>query len=89
MIDSIIQALGLVGTIIFVSAYLPQIVHLLKVKDSTGISIVSWTIWFIGALLLLVYASYQKDLVFIFLTFLESLALLIVIILSVSYKRKL
>lgn len=87
MSDSVMQNLGLIGAIIFVSAYLPQIIHLLKVKDSTGISIFSWAVWLIGALLLIVYAVSQRDIVFMALTILESSALLAVIILSIYYRR--
>jgi uncharacterized protein with PQ loop repeat len=86
--ELILKNLGLIGAIIFVSAYLPQIRHLLKVKDSTGISIFSWSVWLGGALLLFVYAVYQRDVVFIVLTTLESLALLTVILLALRYKRK-
>ena len=87
MQDFIFQNLGLVGTIIFVSAYLPQIKHLIRVKDSSGISIFSWSLWLFGASLLLTYAIYIRDLIFIILTFLESLALLTVIILARKYKK--
>jgi len=88
MKNLIFQNLGFIGTLIFVSAYLPQIKHLLRVKDSTGISIFSWIIWLFGALLLLVYAVYNQDLVFIVLTVLEALALFIVIILAIKYRKK-
>jgi lipid-A-disaccharide synthase-like uncharacterized protein len=84
----IFKNLGLVGTIIFVSAYFPQIRHLIKVKDSTGISIFSWSLWLLGALLLLFYALYQKDFVFIALTTLETISLLLVVILSIKFRKK-
>lgn len=88
MKDFIFQNLGLIGTLIFVSAYFPQIKHLLKVKDSTGISVFSWIIWLVGALLLFVYAIHNQDMIFIALTSLEALALLTVIILALRYKKK-
>ncbi len=84
----IFQNLGLIGTLIFVSAYVPQIKHLLKTKDSTGISVASWVIWLVGALLLLIYAVHNRDMVFMVLTVLEVLALLTVIVLSIKYRRK-
>lgn len=87
MEDFIFQNLGLVGTLIFISAYLPQIRHLYKVKDSTGISISSWVIWLVGALLLFIYAVHNRDLVFIALTALEALALFTVIILAIKYRK--
>jgi len=65
----IIQNLGLIGAFIFLSAYVPQIKHLLKVKDSTGISVFSWIVWLVGALMLFIYAAYNKDLDFYNLNF--------------------
>lgn len=88
MQDFIFQNLGLAGALIFVSAYLPQIKHLLKVKDSTGISIFSWGTWLFGALLLFIYAVYNQDYVFIALTTLEAIGSLTVIVLTIKYKKK-
>ncbi|MGC9968131.1 MAG: PQ-loop repeat-containing protein [Minisyncoccia bacterium] len=88
MNDAVFQSLGLIASIVFVSAYAPQIIHLLKVKDSTGIDIPAWFIWLFGALILVAYAIHEKDVVFMTLTILESLALLTVIILSARYKRR-
>jgi len=87
MEDFIFRNLGLIGTLIFVSAYLPQIGHLLKVKDSTGISVFSWSVWLVGALLLFAYAAHNRDLVFIILTAMEAISLLTVIVLAVKYRR--
>ena len=84
----IIQNLGLIGAFIFLSAYVPQIKHLLKVKDSTGISIFSWIVWLVGALMLFIYAAYNKDWIFIILTSLESLGSFNIIILSIKYNNK-
>mgnify|MGYP001559944227 CR=1 FL=1 len=88
MQEVIFQNLGLIGTIIFVSAYLPQIIHLIKVKDSTGINLFAWIVWLFGAFLLFIYAVYQRDLVFVVLTTLESLALLSTIILTIKFRKK-
>jgi lipid-A-disaccharide synthase-like uncharacterized protein len=88
MRTAILQSLGLIGTAIYVSAYLPQIIHLLRVKNSTGISIPSWIIWSVGALMLFSYAIYQKDAIFILLTTLEFLSLVTGIILAIRYKQK-
>lgn len=85
--DIILKNLGLVGSIIFAAAYIPQIIHLIKVKDSTGISISSWFIWLFGAVLLLVYAIHLRDTVFLALTILETLALITTIILAIIYKK--
>ena len=88
MSDAIFQSLGFIASLIFASAYIPQILHLLKVKDSTGIDIFAWSIWLFGALILVVYAIHEKDIVFTTLTGLESIALFTVIVLSIRYKRR-
>ena len=88
MSDALLQNLGLIASLVFVSAYIPQIIHLFRVKDSTGIDLLVWSFWLIAAMVLATYAIHQQDLVFIVLTILESLALLTVIILSIRYKRK-
>ncbi len=88
MFEIILKNLGLIGALIFASAYIPQIVHLVKVKDSTGISISSWFIWLFGALLLVVYAMYLKDMVFLVLTVSETIALITTIVLAFKYKKR-
>ena len=86
--EIILKNLGIIGSLIFTSAYIPQVVHLIKVKDSTGISIASWIIWLVGAILLLIYAIHLRDVVFLILTILESIFLSIIIGLAVMYKKK-
>lgn len=88
MLEYFFQSLGFIGAIIGLSAYVPQMIHLLKTKDSTGVSILSWSIWLFGALLLIIYAVYIRDIVFMMLTIVEALALLMGIILSSIYKKK-
>lgn len=86
--EAFIPYLGLLGSIIFTSAYIPQIWHLVKIKDSTGISITSWAVWLLGALLMLAYAVFLRDIVFLLLTILESVFLFTTIILAVIYRKK-
>jgi lipid-A-disaccharide synthase-like uncharacterized protein len=59
------QMIGWVGTALVVIAYLPQIYHLLVQKCAWGISILTWVIWLIGSLMLLVYCILRVDLLFI------------------------
>lgn len=42
MIKNILALGAVVGGIISIIAYLPQIRHLIKVKDSTGIGVFAW-----------------------------------------------
>jgi len=82
------QFLGLFGGFICLTAYLPQIIRLLKIKDSTGISIWSWWIWFLGTLMILSYAISIRDYVFITLETLFAFFILIIISLAYLYRRK-
>lgn len=59
--------LGILGSVMALSGSVPQITHLLRVKDSTGQSITAWFIWLLASLMLLTYAIYAKDNLFIFL----------------------
>jgi lipid-A-disaccharide synthase-like uncharacterized protein len=59
------KIIGWVGTALVVIAYVPQIYHLLVEKCAWGISILTWTIWLIGSLLLLTYCILGRDFLFI------------------------
>jgi len=59
---------GLIGDGLQVAAYIPQITHLYKEKDSTGLSVKAWFIWLLGDILLLAYSISIIDPVFIILT---------------------
>lgn len=88
MINWILPSLGLIGGIIIAAGYFPQFFRLLKVKDSTGISISAWLIFLVGDLMLLIYSISIDDFVFITLEVLFSLLILLIIILTYIYRRK-
>jgi len=83
----IVKYFGVFGALLFTSAYIPQIFHLFKVKNSKGISIPAWLVWLIGAIILLIYAIYLRDIVFLILTWLETIFLITIIILALRYKK--
>jgi uncharacterized protein with PQ loop repeat len=84
----IFQNIGFIGALISISAYFPQIIHLIKVKNSTGVNPVSLFIWLFGNLMVLVYSFYINDIVFIILAILEGALLITTIFLSIKYKNK-
>jgi uncharacterized protein with PQ loop repeat len=84
----IFQNIGFIGALISISAYFPQITHLIKVKNSTGVNPVSLFIWLFGNLMVLVYSFYINDIVFIILAILEGALLITTIFLSIKYKNK-
>lgn len=85
---SFLELVGLAGGIVVVTAYLPQIIHLFKVKDSTGISFWAWLVWGIGNLLLLVYAISIRDRVYTILETLSTSSIIFILVLTQKYKRK-
>ncbi len=86
MLKIILASLGLIGGIIGLSAYWPQISKLVKVKKSDQFSILTWGLWVFSGLLLLVYAISIKDFVYIILETLHTAFLLLVFILIMIYK---
>jgi len=85
---SFLEFIGLAGSIIILTAYLPQIIHLFKVKDSTGISFWAWLTWGIGNALLLIYAITTRDKVYILLEAVSTSSIILILILTQKYKRK-
>jgi len=84
-----IFAIGaVIAGIIGIAAYIPQILHLVKVKDSKGISSIAWFSWLSGNVLLLLYAISIKDVPYIIDYVLFSIANTAIIILTVKYKNK-
>lgn len=66
MIDAT-KLIGFLGTALVISAYLPQIQHLIKEQCTGGISLRAYYMWLTAALLLLVHAVAIQDPVFILL----------------------
>ncbi len=87
MLKIILPSLGLLGGIIGLFAYWPQISKLIKVRRSDQLSILTWAAWVFANLLLLVYAISIKDFVYIILESLHTFFLLLIFILIIVYKK--
>lgn len=77
----------IIAEIVSLVAYIPQYLHLLKIKDSTGISVASWWLWFTCNSIYLIYGISIQD---IFLIIAFSIAVvenLIMIMLTYKYKN--
>ncbi len=59
---------GYVGTALVMIAYLPQIIHLVAMRCSAGISLRAYAIWTVASLLLVIHAIGITAPVFIALT---------------------
>ena len=75
-------------TILTYISYIPQIVKLIKDKRSEGISINSWILWGTSSFLSIIYAFYLQDLGLILADCSELILELIILILSVKYKKR-
>ena len=87
-LGEIFELIGLVGGLIGYIGYIPQIIHLFKVKDSTGVSKRAWYIWLVSTCLLLVYAIYIVNRLYIFLGVLGFFFNIITLILIYKYGKK-
>ncbi len=79
---------AVVAGIIGIAAYIPQVWHLIKVKNSEGISLVAWFSWLLGNLLLLAYAISINNVPYIIDYILFCIANSTIIILTLKYKNK-
>jgi len=55
------EVLGWVGTALVIIAYYPQIHHLYVERCAWGISIITWLIWLVASLLLLIYCTLRRE----------------------------
>ena len=62
-----IEWIGFIGIALSITAYLPQVIHLLREHCSAGLSPWAYCIWVISAVLLLVYAIVKRDPIFMLL----------------------
>gem|GEM_PF-1020682 len=53
--------MGIVGNILLVTAYLPQISKIIKHKHADDLSLLMWINYLVGDFLLLVYSVYKND----------------------------
>lgn len=87
MIIQILAVGAVVGGVVAISAYIPQFHHLIKVKDSTGISVHAWWLWFFCNSLLLAYAIAIRNIPYIIVDALSCVANLCMLVLTYRYKK--
>lgn len=79
--------LGIVSFCTFIS-YFPQAIKLFKTKKSNDISIKSWILWVISSFSYTMYAILvSKDAMLIFETCLELFFCLLILILTIQYRK--
>lgn len=75
------EILGWIGTALVIVAYYPQIHHLWAEKCAWGISVLTWSIWLLASLLLLIYAWLRNDSMFAAVQIINILAITVTILL--------
>lgn len=81
------QLFGIIGTVLVVIAYLPQIIHLIKEHCSAGISRYAYILWCISGIFLLVHAMMIHDSVFVALQGWNTVAAFIILGYSTRYRH--
>jgi uncharacterized protein with PQ loop repeat len=76
------EIVGWIGTVLVVVAYFPQIRHLYVERCAWGISLATWWIWLGSSSLLLVYAFYGGNMMFVLVQMINLLAIGATIILA-------
>jgi uncharacterized protein with PQ loop repeat len=85
---NVFTIIGILANVLMIVAYVPQIIHLAKTKDSTGQSITAWLTWLTGDFFLLAYAISIKDPIVISLATLYIVFTLISLYYMFKYKPK-
>lgn len=88
MTNSIAYILMIIVTICTYISYVPQIVKLVKTKKSEDISIGSWTLWVTSSVASLSYGLILQRIELILADISELVLELIVLILSLKYKKQ-
>ena|SRR5437762_7601476 len=82
------QYIGFGGTLLVLTAYIPQVSHLIKAKCSAGVSRMAFIIWFVSSLMLLVHSFMIKETVSIFLQGINLLATSVILFYAGKYKNR-
>jgi len=82
------EILGITGSLIMCVSAIPQIIKTYRTKCTTGLSISYLIILMTGMSMIMIYALYVKDMVFIFGNGLALLLMGILIALCFRYRRK-
>ncbi|MCK5807943.1 hypothetical protein KAH37_03045 [bacterium] len=84
---SIIDLIGFIPAVIFPAATLLQVIHLLKVKNSEGVSALSWAAFAIGNISVYIYMEKYSEIQAI-ATFIGTFVLQVYLVILVLKYRK-
>lgn len=83
-----LEWIGFVGTGLVVVAYLPQVIHLVRARCASGVSLRAYLVWCASAALLLSYAISTADAVFIALQAYQLMALSAIYLLAFRHRGR-
>lgn len=86
-VTNMMELFGIVGGIIVVSSYIPQIIKLWKTKSSKDISSLFVFFIMVGTLCLMLYSIFISDTIFTIINALASMMAGTVLVLSLLYSR--
>jgi uncharacterized protein with PQ loop repeat len=78
--------LGILGTVLVVIAYIPQITHLMLMRCGEGISLAAYVLWCAASALLCVYAIIAEEPIFIALQGYHATACGLILFFGVKYR---
>jgi lipid-A-disaccharide synthase-like uncharacterized protein len=80
------EILGVIGIVISVAAYVPQVIHLAREHCSAGVSSRAWAMWLAGGFPVGLLAVRRGDPVFILLQFTSLTSAAVILLLARRYK---
>lgn len=83
-----LETLAFIGTALVVSAYIPQIAHLITKHCAYGISVKAWLIWLFATLLILPHTIVIGDRVLIFLISTHIIAISFIVFFSYFHQAR-
>lgn len=81
-----IEFMGCIAGVLTSFAFIPQIIKLLKTKQSIGISVITYCCTLIGCSIWFIYGLFLQSLALILFNFINIITTLIVIVLSIKYQ---
>jgi uncharacterized protein with PQ loop repeat len=80
------EVLGMVGALIAVAAYFPQVTHLIRERCTAGLSRAAFSLWFLSSFLITIHALSIKDTVFISLGVAQLVLIAVILYYCTRYK---
>lgn len=86
--NGLMNTIGIIGNVLLVFSYFPQIYKLIKTKRGEDLSQLMWLNYLVGDLLLAAYSYYTKDYIFFSLFVLFTFCNITVLYLTIKYSKK-